>query len=539
MPDFTWGNPDDLLEIPDMTSSDSPSPERNPQPRQDPPPQAAPPQRRGIATGPGEGGRDSPIVISDSDDDDDVEIIGSSNASPARRGVARRNPHVERRVAQAEFERASAGESRSTDYGPIFRFRVTVLLTCTELDATLAHRRAELEQLDYMQRLAEIRARRDQRNAEREANRANRMERLAQMGERRGTPLEHDQDRLARNVLSPPPVDRPPRIGLGGAVFRRGDRQVHFAPGRAARHFHVARGGEVEDEIENGDGGAPPAPALRRNPQRTQRNVLVPLDPADDPDGIGFRRLGDPGPAAQLARQRRPPLRVAAAAAADAIRRDPNGDRLEHGLHIIEDLRRLGADMAADADQGPGWGRFLMARMEAVGLGLGMHAGPAVPRDDVQTTLGKVTPSIVPPAPDGFTRTWDAAEIEADVEAKRPIAIDDAGAVVKAKHRAPYLACAVCPAPLRVSSAFRDEADRVWALRCGHLVDQHCLNSLSAAPEDPVEPLAKRRRTRRLHKKKEHTWACPVAGCGREHVSVLVDGAWAQKEGQGGIQVYV
>lgn len=37
----------------------------------------------------------------------------------------------------------------------------------------------------------------------------------------------------------------------------------------------------------------------------------------------------------------------------------------------------------------------------------------------------------------------------------------------------------------------------------------------------------------------EHQWTCPVNGCGRVHVSVLLDGRWVMDEGRGAIAVFV
>ena len=37
----------------------------------------------------------------------------------------------------------------------------------------------------------------------------------------------------------------------------------------------------------------------------------------------------------------------------------------------------------------------------------------------------------------------------------------------------------------------------------------------------------------------EHEWRCPIAGCGRVHYSVRVEGAWRNDEGRGGIALFV
>jgi hypothetical protein len=155
----------------------------------------------------------------------------------------------------------------------------------------------------------------------------------------------------------------------------------------------------------------------------------------------------------------------------------------------------------------------------------------------VATIISKVTVDTVPPARHEHTRTWDLDEIEAAA----PIEVDDFGEIVKStKKSKPFLACANCPEPLRVSAAARDSDDRIWGLKCGHLVDERCLKQLST-PETPEEqePSPKRRKRGRKQKPApvEHTWNCPT--CEREHISQLVEGAWKQKSRLGGTLLFV
>ncbi|KAG9315387.1 hypothetical protein JVU11DRAFT_4534 [Chiua virens] len=37
----------------------------------------------------------------------------------------------------------------------------------------------------------------------------------------------------------------------------------------------------------------------------------------------------------------------------------------------------------------------------------------------------------------------------------------------------------------------------------------------------------------------EHEWNCPVSGCGRVHLSLLMDGRWTMDEKRGAIAVFV
>jgi hypothetical protein len=56
------------------------------------------------------------------------------------------------------------------------------------------------------------------------------------------------------------------------------------------------------------------------------------------------------------------------------------------------------------------------------------------------------------------------------------------------QHHKPHLVCARCQVPLRVSEGMRNEDDRVYALRCGHVVDAKCLAEMSKPKELVIEP---------------------------------------------------
>ncbi|RSH81687.1 uncharacterized protein EHS24_007870 [Apiotrichum porosum] len=397
------------------------------------------------------------IELSDSDDDD-VQITGS-NAGPSR-PIA----HLPPRRAAAAARLTNNDQFRDAmDPRPL----ANRTNDGSGLDATLAHRAAELNELDQLE---------------------------AEVGEAGPARL--------RNVLSPPPDAPLPRMGFGGAVFRGGNRQVRFEPGRPAQRFRIDRNGDEAIEAE---------------PERRQPRRGVPMRVPDD--GAGGAPINAPTAAGQW----RVNLNLA-------------------GLGGYF-LNRDGL-MGALLDRGP------------VGLGLGLfgvgvgRVGRAPHNDDVPTILAKVVPSVIPPAPKGFTHTWDAEEIDTEVNGSTAIELDGAGQVVPIKKRQPYLACACCPEPLRVLSAARSDKDRVWALRCGHLVDERCLDTLGSGSDDeddpPLlddEPLSKKRRPARKAKKvqpvKEYTWECPVTGCARQHVSVFVDGVWKPKEGAGAVQIYV
>ncbi|WOO83249.1 uncharacterized protein LOC62_05G006772 [Vanrija pseudolonga] len=311
----------------------------------------------------------------------------------------------------------------------------------------------------------------------------------------------------------PPPAVNPPRgIGFGGAVFRRGNRELRFNPNGATRQFHINPADGV---------AAPPNPPAddahmaTRSTGRRLRQLHRLVDPDYEPD-------------------------------------EADGDEMAAAAAAVGDLDRLYQRL-----QRPRPAPVMLGDFFQYPLGGGLMG--RAPRDnDVPTILAKVVADTVPEARKGFSRTWEAEEIDADPTDKA-IRVDDHGRVIPPtpkKNRKPYLSCAHCVNALRVSSAQRDPKDHVWALRCGHLIDQQCLHELCAAAAEgngdaaaSDEPAAKRQRhSPRKSKRKtaarppppaEHSWLCPVADCKRVHVAQLVDGQWTQKQGVGAIQIYV
>jgi len=193
--------------------------------------------------------------------------------------------------------------------------------------------------------------------------------------------------------------------------------------------------------------------------------------------------------------------------------------------------------------------------------GIGGSTDPWGQRNiDAELAKIKSTDFRFPPASEGFT-----TKFEYDDSILQPIELDDLGIPVPRKVKLrPYLACSKCGDHLLLSQAQKTSEQRIWALRCGHLVDQKCLKSLSTPTpaqnesilSHPPEglnvlgiedgPRSKRpRRSGRHHRRtappppKEFTWSCPVKGCGRAHVSFLVETGWDQKEDEGALQVYV
>ena len=67
----------------------------------------------------------------------------------------------------------------------------------------------------------------------------------------------------------------------------------------------------------------------------------------------------------------------------------------------------------------------------------------------------------------------------------------------------------------------------------------------SDGPAKPVEKAKKgkgKARARVLPKpaiEAEHEWRCPIAGCGRLHYSVRIEGGWRNDEGRGAIALFV
>lgn len=315
--------------------------------------------------------------------------------------------------------------------------------------------------------------------------------------------LEQEADRLDRQIRSPPPAApaaEPRGHGFGGAVFRRGPAVVRYRPDQPVEYRHINRDGEAE-VVED-------LPPRRVQPRRGAAQAAAARDP-NHPDYDPAQAQARPG----------------------------------NFIRIFPDipLRGFAINQFVDA------------------FGLFNAAGPARAMD-AKSILDTVKPEVLPAANNEFTRTWDADDLAKELEEKEKrgvvVELDERGVVVPERRKVrgqPYLACCACPEPLRVSSADRTPDDRVWALRCGHVLDQRCFKHY-AEPEGgdveslPVldEPSPKRRKSGRSTRakatrasKKEHVWNCPVSGCAREHVSVMVNEAWVPMENLGGVQVYV
>ncbi|WVQ79706.1 hypothetical protein IAT38_001806 [Cryptococcus sp. DSM 104549] len=296
---------------------------------------------------------------------------------------------------------------------------------------------------------------------------------------------------------SPAPAPAPrPRINFGGAVLQSGNRRHSFLPAPSASVPH------------------PHPPAPLQNPQANPAHRQV----------------------------------------------QPHPSSYHHLLARREELAPM--DFIGMGHPGMGVG-VLFGRMgdgagAMIGIGVG---GPAGRREeDVEAILKTVeTPKYDDPAP-GFTRNFDVADAQT---AASPIVINDEGEVVRSRSRGqkrkrPHLACAQCDDQLLISEAYRSPADRVWALRCGHVVDQKCLDevmvpktpaqvaSVDRHPEVLDEPRKVRRGAARKGRKvkvqepkpDEYRWVCPVSGCGERHVSWDIGGTWVNKEGEGAIAVY-
>ncbi|CAE6480699.1 unnamed protein product [Rhizoctonia solani] len=116
------------------------------------------------------------------------------------------------------------------------------------------------------------------------------------------------------------------------------------------------------------------------------------------------------------------------------------------------------------------------------------------------------------------------------------------------------LICAGCRRPLRTGG------DRLWALRCGHMIDSRCYESLSrpqfsslpllarlGSPAPALGSVPKRRKTAKAVKGKgkgvmeSHEWRCPVKDCGKVHKSERMAGEedWVPAKDNGAIKVFI
>lgn len=172
---------------------------------------------------------------------------------------------------------------------------------------------------------------------------------------------------------------------------------------------------------------------------------------------------------------------------------------------------------------------------------------------DVQAIIAGIPKPTLPDPLPGFTSNFD-------LDSVHPIEIDDSENVVKTKKK-PKLCCFICHNRLKLSSSYTSDDDRVWTLRCGHMIDQRCLHTLSTpttpkelsavAPPFVVLPVlgapepktAKRKVKGKVAKEmpREYEWTCPAKGCGMGHKSVKMPEAeeWVQRAGEGALQVYM
>ena len=194
----------------------------------------------------------------------------------------------------------------------------------------------------------------------------------------------------------------------------------------------------------------------------------------------------------------------------------------------------------------------------AGGFGPGGLVGrPGLP--DVNAIIDSVTlnPYPDPPAGSGLTN-------EFDVQKLAPIEIADDGSTTQSDP--PFLGCGYCGLKLLASESYRGDEDKVSTLRCGHLMHARCVQELCTPTKEELErivppnlevlgaeeeakPTYKRRRTRRGMTRaaakeeevvREWTWACPVKGCGMEHVSYQKgEGEWQQRAGRGALNVFL
>lgn len=315
------------------------------------------------------------------------------------------------------------------------------------------------------------------------------------------------QDDRRREILSPDPLRPRPRIGLGGAVLRAGNRQINYdARRRRQEPPQPAATGPTLPAV-------PVMPERRRARVRDDDDWFSPEDDDEDAhDALGWlQRLQVP--------------------------------RLLDGLGLVG-LRMPRLVRQMDDGIAAGYGPAAIG-LGVAGPGPGMYGG-----NEVETRIAKIRPVKRDNAELGFTATFDLDSIDG------PIVLDDEGVVAP---RNLYLDCALCHDPLLLSAAYSSPADRVWVLRCGHMVDQKCLeklsipmrpeqikntiNYISPFPLDEEPPKKKTRGkkapTKSVNKPAIHIYSCPVKSCGREHTAVKKEEGWVQTEDGGAIQSFM
>lgn len=190
-------------------------------------------------------------------------------------------------------------------------------------------------------------------------------------------------------------------------------------------------------------------------------------------------------------------------------------------------------------------------RAAQVAAAMGLHVRPPGGGTNVEEKTANVPTPIYPDPLPGFTNSFDLESLPG------PIVVDDNGDVDKPIT---FFVCASCEDPLLVSGAYESSADRVWALRCGHLLDQKCLDrsSIPTTPDQvrriinytagglPIlgdEAPKKKRRPSKRHNTKPSVfpWSCPVEGCRREHCSEKRPDqeVWLQTEESGALAAFM
>ena len=306
----------------------------------------------------------------------------------------------------------------------------------------------------------------------------------------------HAVERYHQNndLPPPPPPDDPPpppprpRIGLGGAVLRRGNQQINYGtalPARRPEPYPAVDLPQFEERLH--------ARAERVRRAREAQH-------AEHPGMIAniVHNLMNGG--------------------------DPNGERMEA---LLNRLRPAGV------------GRFIP----------GLHPGAGQATEDPSAITARIPMPEALDLPEGFTSDFD---------------LNDTIEIDQPKHAKRFMACTKCHDPLYINDGQKSQDDRVWGLRCGHLIDQKCLLEISSPqveddrmnitrpPPGGLDILGeeggkvkkrggyKRKANKRTtNEPVEYEWKCPVESCGWGHVSVLKEAEWKQDEEEGAVQLYV
>jgi len=200
------------------------------------------------------------------------------------------------------------------------------------------------------------------------------------------------------------------------------------------------------------------------------------------------------------------------------------------------------------------------------------------------------------PAESGFTFNFEVAPEQPSFPSSSrdaPIVVEDDGTMheptiapqLKLRN---LLVCSHCKDPISIDSKGPDE--KIWSLRCGHVIDGKCLTKFSVPIPVLGEPEQSRKRKGkakavdtstfigepsirsrlrsndpsgfmgglmdvgssimgRIRQPKatkpkieqEHQWLCPVNSCRREHTSIKLDGIWQPEKarGEGAIGLFV